>query len=109
MGSVCSRNVYSQNHLSEMLSERHGIDIGRTGLPRILLDTGKARPSDIDAVKEAPTQAPSAPTAHAREWRDDRGHSAMGSVCPNFRLIWAGRNGGLPSKHPFPFPRSWLD
>ena len=50
----------NHTHLSELLSEREGIDIARTTLRRILVNAGLGSPSE-----ETATQAPGPPPADA--------------------------------------------
>ena len=50
----------NHTHLSELLSEREGIDIGRTTLRRILVNVGLSSPA-----AQAPAQAPCTPSADA--------------------------------------------
>ena len=50
----------NHTHLSELLSEREGIDIARTTLRRILVSAGLSSPSE-----ETATQAPGPPPADA--------------------------------------------
>ena len=44
----------NHTHLSELLSEREGIDIGRTTLRRILVSAGSQQSKDEDVRSQAP-------------------------------------------------------
>ena len=58
-----ARTVYegaNHTHLSELLSEREGLDMGRTTLRRILVNAGLQQ-----SAAQAPAQAPGAPPADA--------------------------------------------
>ena len=86
-----ARTVYegaNHTHLSELLSEREGLDMGRTTLRRI---PGQRRAQQSAA--KAPAQAPGAPAADAPEGMliqlDGSYHRWLGKDGPQFTILFA--------------------
>ena len=78
----------NHTHLGELLSERDGIDIGRTTLRRILVNAGLSSPR-----AKASAQAPGTPPAHAAGGHadpvDGSFHRWLGEDGPQFTLLIA--------------------